>query len=158
MKIVLLSFIFLFGFLNNNKPTFLNYSVKIEFNGKPASVDLESHPKARTYRTRLREGQAKGPNFADHYTIIIWGCGSQCQRFAIMNAIDGKVYFPHTNYSTNGIKFRRDSNLLIIDPLDSAAVSDFHEYIPENWITKFMKWDGKDLILIDTTRTITKIN
>ncbi len=43
---------------------------------KPARVDLESHPLAKRYRTRLREGAAEGPNFAGHFTIVGWGCGT----------------------------------------------------------------------------------
>ncbi len=35
-----------------------------------------------------------GPNFAGHYFVIRWGCGSQCVLMAIVDAKTGIVYDP----------------------------------------------------------------
>jgi hypothetical protein len=36
----------------------------------------------------------EGPNFAGHYTVTHWGCGSNCWSIAIIDARNGNVYFP----------------------------------------------------------------
>lgn len=77
-----------------NVPHFDDYSVKKIFKGKPATVDVKTQAQARRYHTMLRIGAARGPNFAGHYTIVGWGCGTSCLEFAIVDAITGKVFFP----------------------------------------------------------------
>jgi len=107
---------------SDSTPQFEQFSVKRLFKGRPAAVDLSSHRKARTWRTALRRGAKEGPNFAGHYTLTIWGCGSSCQAFAIVDAISGTVYFPrvlsHVTWGVAetekwGLRFRLDSRLLI---------------------------------------------
>jgi hypothetical protein len=44
---------------------------------EPRSPRFVGHD-ARSYRTVILEGSAKGVNFAGHYTIVHWGCGSSC--------------------------------------------------------------------------------
>ncbi len=96
-------------------PSFKDYPVKDIYKGKPAPVDLSSHPEARKFRDRLRYGAKQGPNFAGHFTVVEWGCGSPCQNFAIVNAKTGKVYM--SNIATSfGTKYQLNSNLLILDP------------------------------------------
>lgn len=46
-----------------NVPRFDQYSVPVP-QVTPAPVDLNSHPSARRYRSVLRAGAGKGPNFA----------------------------------------------------------------------------------------------
>ncbi len=42
----------------------------------------------------LREGAQQGPNFAGHYTLVRWGCGSGCIEMAIVDAKSGRVFHP----------------------------------------------------------------
>ena len=71
-------------------------------------IDLKSHPNARTYRTVLREGVANGPNFAGHYAVVGWGCGTSCLQFAIVDVRSGKVIFPDDFNGVSGVKFETD--------------------------------------------------
>jgi hypothetical protein len=73
------------------KPT--DYPVHETFAGKPAAVRLDSS-EARKFRTVLRNGSAEGPNFAGHYTAVVWGCGLGAFRLAVVDARTGQVYFP----------------------------------------------------------------
>jgi len=50
-------------------------------------------PEARHYRTVIREGVANGPNFAGHFAVVAWGCGSSCSERAIVDTHTGHVYF-----------------------------------------------------------------
>jgi hypothetical protein len=104
-------------------PRYQDFAVTNVFKGKPAAVDLSSHPEARSYRTELRRQAAEGPNFARHYKLAIWGCGSSCQQFAIVDSQTGRVYFPpelpyvtyvHWYGDDVGLQFRLDSRLLIL--------------------------------------------
>ena len=96
----------------------------------------------RLFRTRIRNGVSKGlgvwngswkdplkssgPNFAGHYYVIRWGCGSNCLMMAVVDAKDGKVHGPPLNgagtelyvsmdpMSDVEIDFRRDSSLIVL--------------------------------------------
>ena len=48
----------------------------------------------RLYRTRIREAAHDGPNFAGHFAIAEWGCGTGCSGFVIVDLISGAVYDP----------------------------------------------------------------
>ena len=75
-------------------PSFEQFAVRESFTGQPAAPDVRSHPMSRLFRTMIREGAKRGPNFAGHYTIVFWGCGTGCRSLAIVNARNGKVYHP----------------------------------------------------------------
>lgn len=114
-------------------PTPDEYLVTESFQGKPAPVDLKSHPSANNFRTRLREGAKKGPNFAGKYTIVKWGCGSGCMSIGIIEAASGKVIFPdeispiwfvgipaRSNKDIEyGLIYNKESSLLIIHGIPS---------------------------------------
>ena len=76
-------------------PPFEQYPVN-RMRGTPAKADITSRPWPRRFRTMLRLQAPTGPNFAGHYTIAGWGCGSSCLQFAVIDAITGKVYVPRT--------------------------------------------------------------
>jgi hypothetical protein len=85
--------------------------------GRPARVDLTSDSDAPRFRTRLTEGAAEGPNFAGHFTIITWGCGTQCVVDALVDARSGRVYSDTTlDFSCHDPEFRRNSTLVIQRP------------------------------------------
>jgi hypothetical protein len=86
-------------------PRFEDYAVTEIFTGKPA-VPLIETPLERMYRTRIREGAMKGwgvfrdgkeqpgPNFAGHYFVIQWGCGTACLMMVLADGLTGKIYYP----------------------------------------------------------------
>lgn len=75
-------------------PTFETYPADV-YAGKPAPLKVNSHPLARTYRTSIREQlRDEGINFAGHYTLAVMGCGTGCSITAIVDARNGRAYFP----------------------------------------------------------------
>src|SRR5580658_9761039 len=82
---------------NTGTPRFEDYPVSKSFSGTPAAPILATSEQ-HMYRSRIRNGvstlsdvwigsyknpvKAKGPNFAGHYFVIRWGCGSQCVMMA----------------------------------------------------------------------------
>jgi len=97
-----------------------------------AKLDLSSNPIAKTYRTVLRQELAKGPNYAGHYRVAIWGCGSSCAMFAVINLKTGQVitaegltsvsgnhlavddFLPNTESESWGFRYRIGSKLLVL--------------------------------------------
>ena len=104
----------------------------------------------RRYRTVIRQGVTKGygvegsdgrqrpgPNFAGHFFIITWGCGSPCLMAAIVDATIGRVYPPPFHYSNPGhvyfqvrwefpetaLDYRLDSRLIITHLCEVEIVS-----------------------------------
>jgi hypothetical protein len=132
-------------------PVFADHPVTERFTGTPAMPDLASAPDAKQFATRINEGAKKGPNFAGHYTIIEWGCGSECQRSAIVDAKTGAVYFPDFT-SSWGMLYRPDSSLLIVNPIDPRAVAD--DRVPAWMATEFYQWDGRKLIKLAESKDL----
>jgi hypothetical protein len=133
-------------------PRYQDFAVTNVFKGKPAVVDLSSHPDARSYRTQLRRQAAEGPNFAGHYKIAIWGCGTSCQEFAIVDSQTGRVYFPpelpyvsfvYWDGDDAGLQFRLDSRLIVLhgSPKEEPKVGTFY-YV---WQTNTLRLIHVDL-------------
>jgi hypothetical protein len=116
---------------DNQSPTFAAYSAVVpKVSG--SRLDLESNPTARMYRTLLRREVALGPNFAGHYRVAVWGCGSSCSMFAVVNLDTGRVitpdgfsstslvffdvddFLPRTQSDYFGFRFRKNSKLLVV--------------------------------------------
>jgi hypothetical protein len=73
-------------------PRFEEYAVAKETVAHPKAVDVSGRD-AREFRTRLREAGKAGVNFAGHYTIASWGCGTGCLGWAVIDQKSGKVTF-----------------------------------------------------------------
>lgn len=76
-----------------SEPRFTDYPAGAKFTGRPARAVLRDR-QARMFRTRLKEGAQAGPNFAGHYTVVRWGCGSGCIEMAVVDARTGVIYWP----------------------------------------------------------------
>lgn len=97
LKLVLLTALILAFSLSvsaqSTTPTFTQYAAKVE-NIKNVRVNLKSHKDANMFRTNLRNAAKEGVNFAGHYILTTWGCGTNCSQSAIIDARTGKVFFP----------------------------------------------------------------
>jgi len=89
----------------------------------PRNAPLVLTPRDRLYRTRLRAAAAGRPNFAGHYVLVTWGCGTECLMGAAINARTGRVTFlPFATCcfgeapegTEDMIAFRADSALLVL--------------------------------------------
>lgn len=75
------------------------------------------------YRTRLRAAATERPNFAGHYVLVRWGCGTECLMGGAINTRTGRVTllpfatccFSEAPEGTEDmIAFRADSALLVL--------------------------------------------
>jgi len=58
--------------------------------GSPPKVVLD-RPAVRMFRTQFRLAALQPPNFAGHYRIAIWGCGTQCLEGGMVDLATGKI-------------------------------------------------------------------
>jgi hypothetical protein len=94
-----------------------------------------------------------GPNFAGHYTVALWGCGTSCQSFAIIDAKTGAVTLGTFTLSV-GAEFRRDSGLFIANPSDAWREAYGDEAVGSSASlarTEYYHWDGEKLVLLACT-------
>ena len=97
------------------------------FAGEVSAVNFDSLPEAKLFQTTITEQSLEGPNFAGHYTVATWGCGTECQGFAIIDAINGDIveFEPSIDHQVSeGLSHSLESNLLILNPK-----SDNQEYL-----------------------------
>ncbi|MGM0439431.1 MAG: hypothetical protein ACQEP3_03320 [Patescibacteria group bacterium] len=79
------------------------------------NLDFSTRPEAKDFRTKIQNAVDEGPNFAGNYVYAEWGCGTNCGAGAIINPKSGEVV-EYGLVNTHGIKFKKDSKLLIINP------------------------------------------
>jgi len=77
--------------LSGKRPAFQDFQVLEIFHRKPVSPILITNQQ-KMYRTMIREGARSKVEFAGHYTVPVWGCGTACSEFAIVDSITGRVY------------------------------------------------------------------
>jgi len=100
-------------------PRFEQFPATEKFSGKPAAPVLKTSGD-RGFRTMIREGAAKGPNFAGYLTIATWGCGASCWHIAVIDAESGQInhdlpeYFTVDAGSAEPLSYKLDSRLLIL--------------------------------------------
>src|ERR1022692_4187763 len=74
-------------------PRFEDYSSLKAWHGPAAPIKLVTRSE-RMFRTRLTEAAKEPPNFAGHYRITYWGCGSVCGAGALIDLETGNVCPP----------------------------------------------------------------
>jgi|GEM_PF-1852957 len=72
------------------RPKFRDYRVKNIYSGTTAKPIITKD--FRTFRTAIRRGADSEVEFAGHYTIPRWGCGTDCNGFVVVDSVSGKVY------------------------------------------------------------------
>jgi hypothetical protein len=128
-------------------PRFEDFRVVSRFRGHPAPVNLASHKEARMFRTRLREGAARGPNFAGYNTIVTWGCGTSCQMVAVVDAGNGKVSFaPFT--TSMGASYQLDSRLFVANPPEELKLLSKDYLVGQDISVEYYVWENKKFRLI----------
>lgn len=92
-------------------------AVKAEYTGPIANINFDSpnFPQAAQFKSAIEAAVSSGPNFAGHFVIAEWGCGSNCQDHAIVDVITGNIVafgIP----SESGLSFSRESALIMTNP------------------------------------------
>lgn len=117
---------------DDNAPKFSDHPAAIREIISNPKLDLKSNPIARRHRTVLRLAAHEGPNFAGHYKVAVWGCGTSCAQFAVVNLKTGRVitpngfgsnsyvffgdddFLPQAESQDGDLRFRKDSKMLVV--------------------------------------------
>jgi hypothetical protein len=148
-------------------PRFSDYAAR-RYVGVNAAPDLRSDPRSRRYRSQLKDWALEKPNFAGHYILATWGCGTGCTEIAIIDAMSGKVFHPagaRTNHIEDvdievlveveqvgrradfgALQYRADSRLLIVfgTPDGRAENKGISYFVWEDERLKRVRFVGKN--------------
>lgn len=116
--------------------------------GKKVSLDYQSHPVAKEYKTEITNQYQKGNvNFAGHYILAHWRCGAPCADFAIVDVKTGKVYYPGL-MNIGNFDFKKDSKLLVLGQPDSLGFYPTLNTYPEDIPPKYYLWKNNQMTLL----------
>ncbi|MBN3738532.1 hypothetical protein [Burkholderia seminalis] len=121
---------------------------------QPAASPRLAGKEARLYRTVIRDAFTQPANFAGHYRVAIWGCGTDCRNFAIVDKYTGATYTMPGVTAISGVMgnddervdFRAGSTLLIVAGCFNGDCDDNHAKAARFFYT----WTGKRLRPIGT--------
>jgi hypothetical protein len=137
-------------------PALSDFAVRQIAKDKPTSPILAT-PRDRQYRTAIRSRVAEGTNFAGHYVIAQWGCGTGCSEFVIADVNTGRVY--DTSFQTvdyhypskddnpgwwcypESLTFSANSRLLIIEGCLSGKQCGRNYYVMEPTGLRHLSYD-----------------
>jgi hypothetical protein len=140
------------SFGQNKVPKFRDYPAGKIYRGKNAPVKLTSSDE-RMFRTRLTEAAKQKPNFAAHYVLTVWGCGTECLGGAAIDVSTGKVSFfdfsiccwgTDVDDDFEAVNFRLDSKLIIFSGIRNEKDGDEG--------THFYKFQNGRFIFIKTIK------
>jgi hypothetical protein len=128
-------------------PRFSDHPVTQIYRGKSAPPRLTT-PEARQFRTRLREAAAGKANFAGHFIVAKWGCGTSCATGAIIDVRSGAVtMLPFTvccsreTYDDfDSFAYRLDSRLIVfLGQRNEEGENGYHYYVFDKGRLRFLR-------------------
>lgn len=108
------------------------YKVTDKFEGTPSLVDFTKFPEAKTYYTVITKAVSSGSNFAEHFTVPYWGCGTDCFGYAVVDAKSGKIVaYSGANPEYHLRPVDLDSRVLILDPVNAGQERKYYMLIED---------------------------
>jgi hypothetical protein len=115
------------------------------YRGKLAAPDFKTDPAAWLYRTQIRtQCKTEGINFAGHYTLAIWGCGSSCKVIAVIDRITGKISYSGIQDICSPfyeIKFKPNSSMVITNNWMLEGIKGY-VFCSKTWQMNIARWDS----------------
>ncbi len=124
-------------------PAFEDHRLEEVSDLRLSAIDFGFHPDARNFRTRLEENLGATANFAGHFILTMWGCGTMCQQIALIEVESGEVFMPEEFISSFGVCFKQSSSLLIINPVDKTFIDDMDGQLPAWFNVHYYNWNGR---------------
>lgn len=96
-------------------PAFSDYAVPSVSGAVVSKLDLGVDRRAHIFKSQLEKSVGQPANFAGHYVVLSWGCGTSCQVVATVDVETGVARL--APFSTSlGSEFRADSRLFVDSP------------------------------------------
>ncbi|PDT79782.1 hypothetical protein [Sinorhizobium sp. BJ1] len=122
------------------QPKPADYPSRARMKGKTVLPDFKKRDRDfNSFRTRIREGMKQGPNFAGHYSVIQFGCGTGCSGVVVADNQTGRPdRFPRGGEENMylDLQFQVDSRLLAAQWLEygtNRCVIEFFDYDRQTW-------------------------
>lgn len=100
-----------------------------EYDGVPKPVDFSDFPDAKTYFTMITKAVERGANFAGSYTLAIWGCGTDCRGFSVINVETGKVIA--YNPVNSQYHVQNEGNYLVLEPVTAGQTREYYKIVDD---------------------------
>ena len=112
--------------------SFEQYAVPL-YRGSSAKPNFQSKPGSVRFKTRILDGIREGVNFAGHYAIIAFGCGTSCSFGFLVDVKSGRIFdLPlggEENYGLS-LAYRPNSRLMRARWIDALGDIDRGD---DNW-------------------------
>jgi len=120
-----------------------------KFEGTPKPVDFTTLPEAKTFYTMITKAISSGSNFAGHFTLASWGCGTDCFGYAVIDTKTGKIiaYSP-ANESYHLGDFSLSNGILILEPVYAGQERKYYKVVEAQ--------DGKSKLELTCTEISSK--
>ena len=128
-------------------PQFSDYPAGAAYRGRVAPLVESSSPTARMYRTATRQAMAEGVNFAGHYVVAMWGCGTGCMSGHIVDARIGRAV-TDLPFATPHVEYHPDSRLIAVNtPAEIYEMygGDPESPIPSQYQSSYWVLEGSEL-------------
>lgn len=96
-----------------------------EYNGVSKPVDFSDFPDAKTYFTMITKAVEGGVNFAGRYTLAMWGCGTDCRGFSVINVETGKVIA--YNPVNSQYHVQNGGNYIVLEPVTAGQTREYYK-------------------------------
>lgn len=119
------------------------------FEGKPHTVDFATLPDAKQYHTTITKTVSEGSNFAGHYSLASWGCGTDCFGYAVIDTKTGEIvsYNPaNPDYLMGSINLK--SMVFVLNPVYAGQEKRYYKIVEGK--------DGKSQLELACTEKSTK--
>jgi hypothetical protein len=131
---------------------FSDYRIAL-YKGKLAPPNFKTDPAAYEFRTQIKDQcKDKGIDFAGHFTLVQWGCGTECAETAIVDRITGSIFYSKLNepynFAFNTIKCKSNSTMVI---MNDWMIEGFKGYVycdRPYWKLKVANWSGTKFKLL----------
>lgn len=118
-------------------PTFEAFVTSDTLSGTPATPDFTGDSIPPRLRELIDDAAKGGPNFAGVFSIVTWGCGSQCQSHIVLDRRTGRMISDTLlDFSCHEPEFRLNSTLVIMAP-DTATFGPCSD-----GPTRYFRWSG----------------
>lgn len=104
-----------------------------KFDGILKPVDFSTNKDASQYKTVISEAVAKGANFAGHFTLATWGCGTDCVGYAVVDTETGKIIAysgANGNYHLESLQL--NNRVFILEPVYAGQERKFFKIVEDN--------------------------
>ena len=128
-------------------PSFEQFGVDSIYRGETTFPDFHGRDSSYSmFKTRIREGMRNGPNFAGFFSLIQFGCGTDCSSVYIANNKTGQIFdFPRDGeeHSFLQLRFKRYSSMVI---------AQWGNYNPNICILEYFEWQKTTFRLLLSKR------